>query len=110
MKLLLDENLPKRLKQDFAEHEIYTVRDKGWNGVKNGELLKLMLEENFDALLTFDKNLQHQQNFNKYTIAVFIMIAAINSYEVLTLLSPQIKEILASEIMPVGAKVICNIY
>jgi predicted nuclease of predicted toxin-antitoxin system len=29
MKLLLDENLPKRLKLDFAEHEIYTVRDKG---------------------------------------------------------------------------------
>lgn len=39
MKLLLDENLPKRLKQDFSEHEVYTVRDKGWSGVKNGELL-----------------------------------------------------------------------
>ena len=37
MKLLLDENLPKRLKADFPEHEIYTVRDKGWNGKKNGE-------------------------------------------------------------------------
>jgi predicted nuclease of predicted toxin-antitoxin system len=31
MKLLLDENLPKKLKPDFPEHEIYTVRDKGWN-------------------------------------------------------------------------------
>lgn len=28
MKLLLDENLPKRLKFDFFEHEIYTVREK----------------------------------------------------------------------------------
>jgi|GEM_PF-2559102 len=27
MKLLLDENLPKRLKEHFLEHEIYTVRD-----------------------------------------------------------------------------------
>ena len=34
MKLLLDENLPKRLKQDFSEHEIYTVRDLGWNALK----------------------------------------------------------------------------
>ena len=34
MKLLLDENLPKKLKTDFPEHEIYTVTDKGWNGVK----------------------------------------------------------------------------
>ena len=42
MKLLLDENLPKRLKLDFTEHEIYTIRDKGWNGIENGELLKLL--------------------------------------------------------------------
>ena len=49
MKLLLDENLPKRLKLDFSEHEIYTVRDKNWNGIKNGELLKLLVENNFDA-------------------------------------------------------------
>ena len=49
MKLLLDENLPKRLKLDFPEHEIYTVRDKNWNGIKNGELLKLLVENNFDA-------------------------------------------------------------
>ncbi len=60
MRLLLDENLPGRLKYDFSDHEIYTVRDKGWQGIKNGELLKLMTEEKFDALLTFDKNLQHQ--------------------------------------------------
>ena len=38
MRLLLDENLPKRLKLDFAEHEIYTVRDKDSNGIKNDEL------------------------------------------------------------------------
>jgi predicted nuclease of predicted toxin-antitoxin system len=63
MKLLLDENLPKRLKFDFPEHEVYTVRDKQWNGIKNGEPLNLMIEDFFDALLTFDKNLQHQQNF-----------------------------------------------
>lgn len=33
MKLLLDENLPKRLKTDFPRHEIYTVREKKleWN-------------------------------------------------------------------------------
>lgn len=48
MRLLLDENLPKRLKQDFTEHEIYTIRDQGWNGIKNGELLKLLLQCAFD--------------------------------------------------------------
>ena len=63
MRLLPDENLPKRLKSDFPDHEVFTVREKGWNGIKNGEILQLMLANNFDALLTFDKNLQHQQNF-----------------------------------------------
>lgn len=63
MRLLLNENLPKRLKQDFSEHEIYTICDKEWNGVKNGELLKLLVGNSFDALLTYDKNLQHQQIF-----------------------------------------------
>ena len=34
MGLLLDENLPKRLKLDFPEHEIQTIRGKKWNGIK----------------------------------------------------------------------------
>ena len=92
MRLLLDENLPKRLKLDFPDHEIFTVRDKGWNGIKNGQLLNLLLENGFDALFTFDKNLSYQQNFSKYTITVFVLNATINSYAELTKLSPQIHE------------------
>lgn len=91
---MLDENLPKRLKLDFPEHEIFTVRDKGWNGIKNGDLLDLLIQNNFKALLTFDKNLQHQQNFTKYTITVFVLSASINSYDELTKLSPKVKEYL----------------
>jgi predicted nuclease of predicted toxin-antitoxin system len=105
MKLLLDENLPKKLKNDFPEHEIYTVTDKGWNGIKNGELLKLLLAEGFDALLTFDKNLQHQQNFKKYTIAVLVLIAPINMHAVLAALVPQIKNHLKKG-LPVGPIII----
>lgn len=83
MKLLLDENLPKRLKIDFPEHEIFTVREKGWNSKKNGELLELMLADDFDVLLAFDQNLEHQQNFGKYPIAVFVLVAKNNTYQVL---------------------------
>lgn len=80
MKLLIDENLPKRLKNDLKEHDPYTVRDMGWQGTKNGELLQLMLQEGFDALLTFDKNLKYQQNFDKYPISVFIFNTKDNTY------------------------------
>ena len=106
MKLLLDENLPKRLKLDFPEHEVYTVRDKQWNGIKNGVLLKLLLEESFDALLTFDKNLQHQQNFSKYSITVFVLTATINTYTELTKLAPKVNAFLASSSLPFGAVII----
>ncbi len=106
MLLLLDENLPKRLKLDFPEHEIFTVRDKGWNGIKNGDLLNLLLQNNFQALLTFDKNLQHQKNFSKYTITVFVLSASINSYEELTKLSPKVKEYLITGNLQPGSIII----
>src|SRR6478736_3012577 len=98
MRLLLDENLPKRLKQDFNEHEIYTASDKGWTGISNGKLLSLLVENKFDALLTFDKNLQYQQNFSKYTISVLILNASDNSYLTIKELVPKIKEVLSEEL------------
>ena len=108
MRLLLDENLPKRLKLDFPEHEIFTVRDKQWNGIKNGQLLKLLLNNSFNALLTFDENLQHQQNFLKYTITVFVLTARINQYSELTKLTPKVKEYLRRGHMPIGPVIIAS--
>ena len=106
MRLLLDENLPKRLKQDFLNHEVFTVRDKQWNGIKNGELLQRMLSDDFDALLTFDKNLQHQQNFGRYTLTVFVLNAPINTYTELTRLSHRINALLAAGDLPPGPVIV----
>jgi hypothetical protein len=98
MRLLLDENLPKRLKQDLKEHEVYTASDKGWTGISNGKLLQFLIEYEFDALLTFDKNLQYQQNFAKYTITVLVLNAPDNSYLTLKTLARKIKEVLSTEL------------
>lgn len=100
MRLLLDENLPKRLKQDLNEHEIYTAADKGWTGVSNGKLLELLTENKFDALLTFDKNLQYQQNFTNYTIAVIVLNAPDNSYATLKDFAQKIKDVLKTGLKP----------
>lgn len=43
MKLLLDENLPRKLKKDFAEYEVFTVAEMGWSGKENGVLLALLM-------------------------------------------------------------------
>ncbi len=106
MRLLLDENLPKRLKTDFPNHEVFTVAEMQWTGKNNGELLKLMLENDFGALLTFDKNLQHQQNFQKFPITVFILTAPNNTYKDLCALCPSINEILNSSSLKTGPIVI----
>jgi hypothetical protein len=53
MLLLLDENLPKRLNQDFPEHQVFTVKECGWNGLKNGALLEKLIENKFDCLINF---------------------------------------------------------
>ncbi|MBK6731103.1 MAG: DUF5615 family PIN-like protein [Bacteroidetes bacterium] len=79
MRLLLDENLPKKLKEGFPTHKTYTVRDMGWNGKTNGELLALMIQGGFDVFLTFDRNLQYQQNFKKYSIPVFVLSSKDNT-------------------------------
>ena len=100
MLLLLDENIPKKLKNDFPGHQVFTIKQCGWNGLKNGILLEKLIENDFHALITFDKNLQHQQNFMKYPITVFVLSAHINTYSVLTNLSPKILEFLNQPLIP----------
>lgn len=84
MKMLLDENLPKKLKAGFeAAHDVFTVADMGWQAKKNGELLGLMIMHGFEALVTMDKNLQYQQNIGKFPIKLIVLDAPNNKLETL---------------------------
>jgi predicted nuclease of predicted toxin-antitoxin system len=75
MRLLLDENLPKKLKYRFSsEFSVLTVSDLGWQAKQNGELLAAMLEEKIQVLITADKNLRFQQNLEKIGICVVILM------------------------------------
>jgi predicted nuclease of predicted toxin-antitoxin system len=77
MKLLLDESLPKKLKQSLVEHEVFTVSEMGWRGVKNGKLLALAAAD-FDVFLTADQNLGYQQNLKSLPVAVVVLEAYSN--------------------------------
>ncbi len=56
MKILLDENLPNKLKSDFGPgYAVKTVRDMGWSGKKNGERLWRIVFNGFDFLLPLTK-------------------------------------------------------
>ena len=63
MRILIDESLPRYLKQVLVEHAVFTVQEMGWAGIRNSELLA-KAESNFDVLLTADKNLRYQQNLS----------------------------------------------
>jgi predicted nuclease of predicted toxin-antitoxin system len=74
-KVLLDENLPKRLLFRLLENgfEASTVRDMGWLGLKNGKLLSKTLEHQFDIFITSDKKVQFEQNISKIPLAIVIL-------------------------------------
>ncbi len=96
MKILLDESLPRKLRNDFpVGHEVWTIRDMGWLGKKNGELLTLMAGNFFDVFVTVDRNLPYQQNLQKFSLTIFVLRAKDNTRETLRLLIPKIFERLA---------------
>lgn len=55
MKLLLDEQLPRKLAGFFPDStQVLTVRKLGWDGISNGKLLARAKEDGFHAVLTAD--------------------------------------------------------
>ncbi|MEZ4725873.1 MAG: DUF5615 family PIN-like protein [Caldilineaceae bacterium] len=54
MRVLLDEQLDRRLKKHVdPEFDVWTVIERGWQGKKNGELLRAAQQE-FDVLITIE--------------------------------------------------------
>src|SRR5882757_3565358 len=82
MRVLLDECVPRALRNELHGHEVKTVAEAGWAGVRNGELLQLAARQ-FDLFLTIDRNLEYQQNFASLTLAVIVVHAASNDVAVL---------------------------
>ncbi len=73
MKILLDECVTKHLKPYLTDHEVFTVRELKWSGIKNGKLMTRCVEHHFDILLTIDKNLQFQQNLDKFALTIVVL-------------------------------------
>jgi predicted nuclease of predicted toxin-antitoxin system len=73
MKVLLDEMLPAGVADLLPDHEVVTVQDAGYKGLKNGELLRRAANDGFDVLLTADRNLPAQQNIPAGRVAVVLV-------------------------------------
>lgn len=95
MRLLLDESIPVKFRRSLPNHDIRTVVEMGWSGVKNGKLLALAAD-NFDAFVTVDKNLPYQQNLTTLPIAVVVLDAVSNELPALLRLLPALDQALLS--------------
>ena len=89
MKILLDECVDRRLARDLGGHNVTSVPQHGWAGIKNGSLMKLA-EAEFDVFITVDRNLSFQQNLPQFDIAVIVLTAVSNRYQDLAPFAPTI--------------------
>jgi hypothetical protein len=76
MRILIDECLNWRLGQALTGHYAISVQRMGWSGIKNGQLLALAEQNQFDVFLTGDRNLAFQQNIGSLRIAVLVLDSA----------------------------------
>ena len=81
MRVLLDEQLPRHLARELTGHDVRTVQQQGWAGLKNGELLRRATKESFETFLTGDQNLEFQQNLARSPLGVVVLIAPSNTIE-----------------------------
>ena len=72
MKLLLDECVDWRLLRDLEAYGAKTVRQAGWEKIKNGALLRMAAAE-FDVFVTLDTEMPYQQNLAGLQLAVIIL-------------------------------------
>ncbi len=91
MKILLDECVTKRLKLHLQEFDVFTVRELGLSGMKNGQLMTFCSENSFDILLTIDKNLMFQQNLEKYPVTIVVLNSITSKIEELLTYLPSLK-------------------
>jgi len=91
VKILLDESVPRLLKLRLPQLNISTVQEMGWTGVQNGELLR-RAEENFDVLITADRNLRYQQNLSGRKLAILVLPS--NQVPLVTRLVPVVETLL----------------
>jgi hypothetical protein len=90
MRVLLDECVPRKLRRELTDHDVLTVAERGWAGIKNGKLLALA-EAEFDLFLTVDQNLKYQQNLQVFGISIILLMARNNRLKTLLPLMPEVR-------------------
>ncbi len=89
MRILLDECMPQQLSRDLVGHDVSTIKQMGWAGLRNGVLLAKAAGR-FDVLLTVDRNLPKQQKLAGLPLTVIVLRCATNDINDLRKLIPSL--------------------
>ena len=73
MFVLLDQATPVPIRPFLEGHIVETAAQRGWDRLKNGDLLRAAEDAGFDVLITPDKNIRHQQNLQKHRIGIVVL-------------------------------------
>ena len=72
MRILFDQGTPAPLRHILAGHTVSTAYEMGWARLENGDLLNAA-EASFDAFITTDQNLRHQQDLSGRSLAILVL-------------------------------------
>src|SRR3989338_2131903 len=89
MRVLLDECVPRRLRDELPGHDVRTVPEMGWASQENGALLALASVK-FEVFITTDQRLSYQQAVSKFSIGVIVLMAKRNKLKFLQPLVPEL--------------------
>lgn len=96
MRILLDESLPRQLAHELPGHDVRTVSQEKWTGLKNSELLRRAKSEGFEVFITADQGLEYQQDLARSGLGIIVVKAATNRLEDLRPLIPTLLQALSS--------------
>ena len=73
MKILFDQGTPVPLRRHLHPHLVDTSAERGWSTLQNGDLLDQAESDDYEAFITTDLNLKHQQNLTNRTIRILVL-------------------------------------
>ena len=74
MKILFDHCTPAPLRRYIVGHVVDTAGERGWNSLRNGNLLDRAEADGYDLLITTDQNMRYQQNLSRRSLAVLLIL------------------------------------
>jgi GNAT superfamily N-acetyltransferase len=73
MRVLFDNGTPRGVARALVDHVVEEARSRGWDTLRNGELLDAAEAAGFEVFVTTDRNIRYQQNLTNRKIAIVVL-------------------------------------